>query len=235
MIDGVGSAPFSAETIPPIETPSISYRDDVIENSRAQFSRPRAEIEEVVRKRQTEFVPPPPKPKARKEYGPPSSPRRADTNVRNDSPRDRAYGNDAPRRYPPRDDHPPRPAPTHVSAPNYVQSNPRVIVETRTVAPQSVSKGAENRSALRAALQQATREAAPHTPAMRSPAEIMRERMTPGGNENVRGGEAKPHPIAHVRKPEEKPYVSTPNVKDGEVSPDVLREVLRGNEDSDRK
>src|SRR3990167_9038986 len=65
MIDGVGSQPFSAETIPPIENPSISYRDDVIENSRAQFSRPRAEIEDIVRKRQIEFVPPP-KPKARK-------------------------------------------------------------------------------------------------------------------------------------------------------------------------
>src|SRR5580692_9135793 len=35
MIDGVGSRPFSAETIPPIEKPAISYRDDCVGNSRA--------------------------------------------------------------------------------------------------------------------------------------------------------------------------------------------------------
>lgn len=59
MIDGVGSPPFSAETIPPIEKPSISYRDDVIVSSRALYGRPRADIEMAVVKRQTEFAPPP--------------------------------------------------------------------------------------------------------------------------------------------------------------------------------
>src|ERR1035437_4763354 len=36
MIDGVGSAPFSAVTIPPIEQPSVSYREQVVASSRAQ-------------------------------------------------------------------------------------------------------------------------------------------------------------------------------------------------------
>lgn len=56
MIDGVGSTPFSAETLPPIEAPPISYKDDVIRNSRAQYSRPRAEIEAIVTQRQKDFA-----------------------------------------------------------------------------------------------------------------------------------------------------------------------------------
>lgn len=55
MIDGVGSVPFSAETIPPIEPPPVSYRDDVIRNSRAQFSLPRAQMEALISKRQQDF------------------------------------------------------------------------------------------------------------------------------------------------------------------------------------
>jgi len=48
MIDGVGSAPFSAVTIPPIEKPTVSYRDAVITNSRVQFTAPRAGIESAI-------------------------------------------------------------------------------------------------------------------------------------------------------------------------------------------
>ncbi len=58
MIDGVGSAPFSAETIPPIDAPPISYRDDVVRFSRAQFARSRTDIEHSIEKRQLEFAPP---------------------------------------------------------------------------------------------------------------------------------------------------------------------------------
>ncbi len=65
MIDGVGSKPFSAETIPPIEAPPISYRDDCIRYSRAQYSRPRAEMESLVSKRQKDFAPPPKQPRER--------------------------------------------------------------------------------------------------------------------------------------------------------------------------
>jgi hypothetical protein len=48
MIDGVGSRPFSATTIPPIEPPPHSYRAEVIASSRAQFSSPRAKIEQAI-------------------------------------------------------------------------------------------------------------------------------------------------------------------------------------------
>jgi len=48
MIDGVGSRPFSAITIPPIEPPEHSFADKVISASRKSFGNPRAEIEAVV-------------------------------------------------------------------------------------------------------------------------------------------------------------------------------------------
>jgi len=48
MIDGVGSAPFSAKTIPPIEAPKISYRKEIIDSSRKQFTAPRAGIESAI-------------------------------------------------------------------------------------------------------------------------------------------------------------------------------------------
>lgn len=48
MIDGVGSAPFSAVTIPPIEPPPVNYREQVIAASREQFSVPRAGVEQRI-------------------------------------------------------------------------------------------------------------------------------------------------------------------------------------------
>ena len=48
MIDGVGSQPFSAVTIPPIEAPPVSYREEVVASSRAQFTAPRSGIEKLI-------------------------------------------------------------------------------------------------------------------------------------------------------------------------------------------
>ena len=64
MIDGVGSAPFSAETIPPIDAPTISYREDVIHHTRSAYARTREEIEKQIGEWQTAFAAPPPKPKS---------------------------------------------------------------------------------------------------------------------------------------------------------------------------
>ncbi len=48
MIDGIGSRPFSAVTIPPIEPPKRSYHDEVITASRTQFGTPRQTVEEAI-------------------------------------------------------------------------------------------------------------------------------------------------------------------------------------------
>jgi hypothetical protein len=48
MIDGIGSQPFSATTLPPIKPASISCKEMVIHRSREQFSKPRAEVEKAI-------------------------------------------------------------------------------------------------------------------------------------------------------------------------------------------
>ncbi len=50
MIDGIGSQPFSAITLPPIAPPVVSCRDMAIASSRIQFSKPRAQVEEDIHK-----------------------------------------------------------------------------------------------------------------------------------------------------------------------------------------
>lgn len=49
MIDGIGSQPFSAKTLPPIAKSSENYVKEIIDSSRAQFSKPRDEVEAKVR------------------------------------------------------------------------------------------------------------------------------------------------------------------------------------------
>lgn len=50
MIHGVGSAPFSATTLPPVKKPAIDHAPEVIASSRSLFARPRAEVEaEIVK------------------------------------------------------------------------------------------------------------------------------------------------------------------------------------------
>ncbi len=48
MIDGIGSQPFSATTLPPIKPASISAKEMVIERSRVQFSHKRAAVEDAI-------------------------------------------------------------------------------------------------------------------------------------------------------------------------------------------
>lgn len=48
MIDDVGSRPFSATGIGPLEKPEISYRTEVIDASRQQFAKPRNEVEQFI-------------------------------------------------------------------------------------------------------------------------------------------------------------------------------------------
>ena len=48
MIDGVGSPPFSATTMPPFDASPEDNTKKVLEASRAQFAKPRAEVEKVI-------------------------------------------------------------------------------------------------------------------------------------------------------------------------------------------
>ncbi len=67
MIDGIGSPPFSATTLPPISPQSVSYKDMVIGASRKTYARPRADVEvDIVKFHEPVIVPP----KERKERPP---------------------------------------------------------------------------------------------------------------------------------------------------------------------
>ncbi len=57
MIDGIGSTPFSATTLPPIEPPTMSCKDMVIAASRRQFSHPRSDVEEQIHKFHEPVIP----------------------------------------------------------------------------------------------------------------------------------------------------------------------------------
>ncbi len=48
MIDGVGSKPFSATTMNPLPKNPISYREEVIQTSRNNFSKPREEVQKYI-------------------------------------------------------------------------------------------------------------------------------------------------------------------------------------------
>lgn len=49
MIDGVGSSPFSAKALPPIQKPETSFAEDVIKHSRTMYSKPKNLVEDEVR------------------------------------------------------------------------------------------------------------------------------------------------------------------------------------------
>ena len=48
MIDGIGSQPFSAITLPPVEKPRVSCFDMVVAASRRNYTKPRGEVEQLV-------------------------------------------------------------------------------------------------------------------------------------------------------------------------------------------
>jgi len=50
MIDGVGSRPFSARTLPPIAEPKVNYIQEILDHSRVTFAKPRDVVEAAILK-----------------------------------------------------------------------------------------------------------------------------------------------------------------------------------------
>lgn len=89
MIDGVGSQPFSAMTLPPIKPPHISCRDMVIAASRRNFTKSRAEVEVIITDLHAPVEPPPKqKPVSEKE----GKENREKRDSKSDRPRDKSQG-----------------------------------------------------------------------------------------------------------------------------------------------
>jgi hypothetical protein len=238
MIDGVGSPPFSAETIPPIEPPNITYRDDVIVNSRAAYGRPRADVEATINKKQMEFIPPPREKKDRRSEfrptgggaGPVRGGIEPRAHFRTESDRAQAAA-----------------PPQRAEAPQPKAEAPRENREAREQ---------QNRMTLKEAIEKARAQGAAPVPS-KTPLDMMRER-----NQN----KPKPQPTPHQARPEqrqaeqhrsenhqqsapkhgqeargahEKPQEEAASrtlqeerarrdLHDGEVSPHVLQQVING-------
>jgi hypothetical protein len=64
MIDGIGSQPFSAVTLPAIQPPRISCRDMVIAASQQNYATRRVEVEKIITDLHAPVEPPPKKPVA---------------------------------------------------------------------------------------------------------------------------------------------------------------------------
>jgi len=82
MIDGVGSQPFSALTMPPIGKPPISYKQQVLLSSQEQFGGPRIAVEEEIAKQMlgekgAEATPSRETPQNENKRGEPSRPRQS--------------------------------------------------------------------------------------------------------------------------------------------------------------
>ncbi len=75
MINDIGSQPFSAKTLPPIPRPAITFRNDVIEQSRASFAQPKEQVETDTRDWFTQDTQPVEPPKQRVQYGDNKPPR----------------------------------------------------------------------------------------------------------------------------------------------------------------
>ena len=214
MIDGVGSAPFSADTIPPIETPRISYRDDVVNHSRAVFGRPRSEVEVVVTQKQLEFAPPAKKVQRPGGSGPGGGPSFA-------QPRDgqRSFPQRAPAPARP----PARSVPTSEVRPAWHDKDP------------GDHQPAQEKNALRAAIESARgKETAVQelvqTPAqpIRSPADILRARAA---DRQTKQSRENPQPHAKTPGAQERKLHTEGDegvIRRAEVPHEVLSRVLGG-------
>ena len=214
MIDGVGSAPFSAETIPPIEKPSVSYRDDVITNSRALFARRRSEVEQIVMKRQQDFAPPV---KVEKKEGEPRNDFRRDDrrpperrDERRDDRRDERRFDDRPR-----DSRPPMRDRNDSERDRPPQSQQRDSAPR----PRPQTPEPDAREALRAVIAQVV----PDGETARPPIEILRAKAAKHPPQ-----EESPKPAPRTDEPKSQPAEKTP--PSSEISPEELRKVLYGDQ-----
>lgn len=190
MIDGVGTPPFSAQTIPPIEAPDISYREDVVNSSRHQFGRPRTEVESFINARATEFTMPIVEKKPRFDAnGNIIQPRQAAPG--NGAPRSVQYNGGAPRMqtFQPAAPRPPRSAP---AAPRPAPAFPHKPASAAPPAheprpplgapPPASASPVQERTLLRDAIAAARHPAEHVAPPVRSPADVLREKVAARGN-----------------------------------------------------
>ncbi|MFA7309359.1 MAG: type IV secretion system DNA-binding domain-containing protein [Candidatus Paceibacterota bacterium] len=221
MIDGVGSPPFSAETIPPIDVPNISYRDDVVTASREAYGRSRAAVEGAINQKQLDFVPPPREKKEnRYSYG---------TRPRDESPARPPSPPAAPVRAPldVLREQRPRVEPVADRPRNEPRQTPRVGARDFIPATSAPPREEANRNTLRDAIEKARIAAAPASPPVahvpiRSPADILRDKK------NTKSVPQSSPVKTQTPPPQKQEMPKAADPHDGEVSHRVLQQVING-------
>lgn len=159
MVDGIGTRPFSATTLGPIEEPAVSHKQEVLTTSRTQFGAPRAAVQERIAKW---FEPVAPQPKVRTEGAPSQAPR----SFNDDKP---ARSFDKPRDFqsaPPRQLYPPRPsAPAAPTRPATQSERPSVRQEPPRAAAIPEKKPFANLKDMLAVLESGEAQEVPAAPA----------------------------------------------------------------------
>ena len=226
MIDGVGSAPFSAVTIPPIEPPPVSYRDAIIESSRSQFAAPREGIESAIGAELAESLAAPAPVDARMvRFGP--APKRAPSDVKR-FPAASPVVRKEPEKPLVRDPREDRPV---LAKPPVERTELRPIRESgpapRPLAPRATQTPEDLKTILRT---------------MTAKTGVEREQKKTHNQESLKGalasvlGKAEKAPVPtppkreEVRKEEKPPAPHVSDTKKGpfEVPEDTLRKVLKG-------
>ena len=213
MIDGVGSAPFSAVTIPPIEAPSVSHKEAVIAASRTHFAAKRAPIENAIAE---EFAAsmasqmPPDARMKRKPAGephaerPPSVPQRKDGHV-------------------PPATHPAAPAARHLDAAEDAKVPPKRPAQMHPVPPQKSSE--DLKSILRSlTAQDGVEREHKQTQQKQSLKGALTSVLTKNGQPLPTSDAAHPPP----EQPPEPPKTEKPSKQPFEVNESTLRKVLKG-------
>jgi energy-coupling factor transporter ATP-binding protein EcfA2 len=218
MIDGVGSSPFSAETIMPIEAPQISFRNDVVTYSRELYGRTRAQVEAMIAQKQAEFIAPPKEEKKRRPPEGGFTPRSFNNNSGGSSGAYRPQQSSNSNTVTPAPAEPPRPNPDDqrsalraaIGAAQPGNSAPArspldVLREKNAAKPQSSQRPQQNQY-------QQPRPPQPVRPSQQAPAQP----------------KPQPTPQAIPAAPAPKPSDS-----DGEISPEALARVLNDVRDND--
>ncbi|MDR3570869.1 MAG: type IV secretion system DNA-binding domain-containing protein [Candidatus Pacebacteria bacterium] len=238
MIDGVGSPPFSAETIPPIEAPRISYRNDVVTFSRATFGRTRAEVEAAIGKKQLEFIPPPREEKRKRPpiLGGGFTPR----------PSSNSQGA-------PREAAPTAPASAPIAKPNPDEQRGALRAAIQSARTETSASAPPARSPLEILREKggAQTHAGGHAPAparpnvhrapqptqQTAPANVPPRQMARPAHHPQPQPKQTPRPVAAptpapAPAPAAEPVAAAPSAHDGEVSPDVLARLLKDDRDN---
>jgi hypothetical protein len=232
MIDGAGSQPFSADTLPPIDDLPVSFKSRILDESRQRYARRRSSVEAAVNKRHEINPLPSQNQTQQKSSAREYRPAREQTERPRQSSAPRGEGTRAPIA------HRPQKAPADVIRERFQKNNNvEKRGEARAVprAPiEQVKEKEKERSALRSAISAAVGAPANNQQA-KTPPSPQGQRGVPQGQKNEQKDSASvvaksrpTHPSRETGPIKKSQTQGTHQQRENdEVSPEVLKNILR--------